>query len=151
MKASVFRWRINLYPPFLGAGIRVDHISDDYQAIDVSMGLRWYNRNYVGVHFGGSLYAMTDPFFMLMLMNALGRDYVVWDQAAKIDFVSPGKGIVRACFRLTPGDIARVRNEAESGAPLRPVFTVEIRDEQDALVARVDKTLYVRKKKAGTA
>lgn len=150
MKASVFRWRINLYPPFLGAGIRVDHISDDYLAIDVSMGLRWYNRNYVGVHFGGSLYAMTDPFFMLMLMNALGRDYVVWDQAAKIDFVSPGKGIVRACFRLTPGDIARVRNEAESGAPLRPVFTVEIRDEQDALVARVDKTLYVRKKKAGT-
>lgn len=151
MKASVFRWRINLYPPFLGAGIRVDHISDDYLAIDVSMGLRWYNRNYVGVHFGGSLYAMTDPFFMLMLMNALGRDYVVWDQAAKIDFVSPGRGTVRACFRLTPGDIARVRNEAESGAPLRPVFTVEVRDEQDALVARVEKTLYVRKKKAGTA
>ena len=151
MKASAFRWRINLYPPFLGAGIRVDHISDDYLAIDVSMGLRWYNRNYVGVHFGGSLYAMTDPFFMLMLMNVLGRDYIVWDQAAKIDFVSPGKGTVRARFRLTPEDVVRLRNEAESGAPLRPVFTVEVRDEQDALVARVDKTLYVRKKKAGTA
>ena len=151
MKASAFRWRINLYPPFLGAGIRVDHISDDYLAIDVSMGLRWYNRNYVGVHFGGSLYAMTDPFFMLMLMNVLGRDYIVWDQAAKIDFVSPGKGTVRTRFRLTPEDVVRLRNEAESGAPLRPVFTVEVRDEQDALVARVDKTLYVRKKKAGTA
>ena len=151
MKASAFRWRINLYPPFLGAGIRVDYISDDYLAIDVSMGLRWYNRNYVGVHFGGSLYAMTDPFFMLMLMNVLGRDYIVWDQAAKIDFVSPGKGTVRARFRLTPEDVVRLRNEAESGAPLRPVFTVEVRDEQDALVARVDKTLYVRKKKAGTA
>lgn len=151
MKASAFRWRINLYPPFLGAGIRVDHISDDYLAIDVSMGLRWYNRNYVGVHFGGTLYAMTDPFFMLMLMNVLGRDYIVWDQAAKIEFVSPGKGTVRARFRLTPADIARVRDEAESGAPLRPVFTVEVRDEQDAVVARVEKTLYVRKKKAVTA
>ena len=151
MNASSFKWRINLYPPFLGAGIRVEHISEDYLAIDVSMGLRWYNRNYVGVHFGGSLYAMTDPFFMLMLMNVLGRDYIVWDQAAKIDFVSPGKGVVRARFRLTPEDIARVRKEAESGAPIRPVFTVEVRDEQDALVARVDKTLYVRKKEAGTA
>ncbi len=151
MKASSFKWRINLYPPFLGAGIRVDDISEDYLAIDVSMGLRWYNRNYVGVHFGGSLYAMTDPFFMLMLMNVLGRDYIVWDQAAKIEFVSPGKGTVRARFRLTPEDIARLRNEAESGAPVRPAFTVEVRDEQDALVARVDKTLYVRKKKAGTA
>ena len=151
VNASSFKWRINLYPPFLGAGIRVEHISEDYLAIDVSMGLRWYNRNYVGVHFGGSLYAMTDPFFMLMLMNVLGRDYIVWDQAAKIDFVSPGKGVVRARFRLTPEDIARVRKEAESGAPIRPVFTVEVRDEQDALVARVDKTLYVRKKEAGTA
>lgn len=146
MKASSFRWRINLYPPFLGAGVRVEHISDDYREIDVSMGLRWYNRNYVGTQFGGSLYAMTDPFFMLMLMNILGRDYIVWDQAARIDFVSPGKGRVWARFRLTEDEIARVKAEAERGVPLRPVYQVEVRDEQDGLVARVEKTLYVRKK-----
>ena len=146
MKASSFKWRINFYPPFLGAGVRVEHISDDYLNIDVSMGLRWYNRNYVGTQFGGSLYAMTDPFFMLMLMNILGRDYIVWDQAAKIDFVSPGKGKVWARFRLSADEIARVKAEAERGVPLRPVYHVEVRDEQDALVARVEKTLYIRKK-----
>jgi len=150
MKASSFKWRLNLYPVFLGAGIRVEHISEDYQAIDVSLGLRWYNRNYVGTQFGGSLYAMTDPFYMLMLMHLLGRDYIVWDQAAKIDFVSPGKGKVWARFRLTQEEINRVKAEAESGAPLRPVYRVEIRDEQDVLVARVEKTLYVRKKEPKT-
>lgn len=147
MRAASFKWRINLYPPFLGGGIRIEHISEDYREVDVSLALRWYNRNYVGTQFGGSLYAMTDPFYMLMLMNVLGRDYIVWDQAAKIDFVSPGKGKVWARFRLTREEIDRVKAEAESGAPLRPVYVVEIHDEQDVLVARVEKTLYVRKKK----
>lgn len=147
MRAAAFKWRINLYPPFLGAGIRVERITDDYLEVDVSLGLRWFNRNYVGTQFGGSLYAMTDPFFMLMLMNVLGSDYIVWDQAAKIDFVSPGKGKVWVRFRLTMEEIGRLKAEAESGVPLRPVYTVEVRDEQDTLVARVEKTLYVRKKK----
>ncbi len=147
MRAAAFKWRINLYPPFLGAGIRVERITDDYLEVDVSLGLRWFNRNYVGTQFGGSLYAMTDPFLMLMLMNVLGRDYIVWDQAAKIDFVSPGKGKVWVRFRLTMEEIGRLKAEAESGAPLRPVYAVEVRDEQDTLVARVEKTLYVRKKK----
>lgn len=151
VKASSFKWRINLYPPFLGAGIRVERISDDYMEVDVSMGLRWYNRNYVGTQFGGSLYAMTDPIFMLMLMNIIGHDYIVWDQAAKIDFVSPGKGKVWARFRLTPEEIVRIKAEAESGVPLRPTYQVEVRDEQDILIARVEKTLYIRKKPSKNA
>lgn len=147
MTPARFRFRLNLYPPFLGMGIRVEHISADYHEIDVAMGLHWFNRNYVGTHFGGSLYAMTDPFFMLMLMQCLGRDYIVWDQAARIDFVSPGKGRVRARFRLPEGEVERLRRETESGAPLRPEYEVEVRDEEDVLVARVFKTLYVRRKK----
>jgi acyl-coenzyme A thioesterase PaaI-like protein len=90
---------------------------------------------------------MTDPFFMLMLMQCLGHDYIVWDQAAAIDFVRPGKGRVWARFRLAEEEIQRIRIEAESGAPLRPVYQVEVVDEEGTLVARVQKTLYVRKKK----
>jgi acyl-coenzyme A thioesterase PaaI-like protein len=145
--ASLFRWRLNLYPPFLGAGVRVLRVSTDFREVDVAMGLYWFNRNYVGTQFGGSLYTMTDPFFMLMLMQCLGRDYIVWDQAAAIDFVRPGKGRVWARFRLAEEEIQRLRIEAESGAPLRPVYQVDVVDEAGTLVARVQKTLYVRKKK----
>src|ERR1039458_6644721 len=52
---------VNLWPPFLGAGIRIKHIAPDMKAVDVEMKLRWWNANYVGTHFGGSLFAMTDP------------------------------------------------------------------------------------------
>ncbi len=92
MKANHLRRLLNVYPPFLGAGIYIKRIAMDYREVDVEMKLRWYNRNYVSTHFGGSLYAMTDPFYMLMLINILGEGYAVWDKAAHIDFVSPGRG-----------------------------------------------------------
>src|ERR1039458_1263587 len=89
---------VNLWPPFLGAGIRIKHIAPDMKAVDVEMKLRWWNANYVGTHFGGSLFAMTDPFYMLMLMANLGRDYIVWDKAASIRYRKPGKGTVRSRY-----------------------------------------------------
>ena len=74
---------LNFYPPYIGAGIHVDNIADDWRQIDVSMRLRWYNRNAVRTHFGGSLYSMVDPHLMLMLMQLLGREYIVWDKSAE--------------------------------------------------------------------
>lgn len=68
---------INWYPPFIGAGIKLTHLSDDFLRAEVEMKLRWWNKNLVGVHFGGSLAAMCDPFYMLLLMNTLGRDFIV--------------------------------------------------------------------------
>jgi acyl-coenzyme A thioesterase PaaI-like protein len=105
------------------------------------------NKNYVGTHFGGSLYAMTDPFFMLMLLENLGKNYIVWDKAAHIDFIKPARGTVKAYFRLTQSEIERVRLAAESGKAVLPEYTIDILAEDGQVVARVLKTLYVRKKK----
>lgn len=137
---------INFWPPYFGAGVRVKSISPDIRTIDVEMKLRLWNRNYVGTHFGGSLYAMTDPFFMLILMENLGRDYIVWDKAANIQFKKPGKGRVAARFELTPQQIESIRAEADREYKVEPVFTVEIKDESGETVASVVKTLYVRRK-----
>ena len=146
-KTLKLRLFLNTYLPFLGAGIRVDHISDDFLAIDVRMPLYRGNKNYVGTHFGGSLYAMTDPFFMVMLMENLGKDYIVWDKAANIDFIAPGRGTVKAHFRLSKEEIERVHLAAESGKAVYPEYPIEVLGEDGLVVARVLKTLYVRKKK----
>ncbi|MCU1717971.1 DUF4442 domain-containing protein [Pseudomonas sp. 5P_3.1_Bac2] len=145
-RARRLRWLMNLYPPYLGAGIRVQEISPDFRRARVKMGLGWYNRNYVGTQFGGSLYAMTDPFYMLLIMESLGRDYIVWDKAASIDFVSPGKGPVYAEFIIDDGLLEEIRQRTASGEKYLPQLQVEVRDGQGELVARVDKTLYVRLK-----
>lgn len=137
---------INFWPPFIGAGVKVIYISDDFTAIDVEMKLRFWNKNYVGVHFGGSLYAMVDPFFMLMLMENLGKDYIVWDKAATIRFKKPGKGIVRASFRLSQDQISSVKHDADQSAKVEPKFQVEIIDKHGVVIAEVEKLLYVRRK-----
>jgi acyl-coenzyme A thioesterase PaaI-like protein len=138
------RW-INLWPPFLGAGIRVVHIASDMKAVDVEMKLRWWNANYVGTQFGGSLFAMTDAFYMLMLMANLGRDYIVWDKAASIRYRKPGRGTVRAEFRLTEAQIEEVREKLKTLPKYEPVFSVLVKDEQGTVIAEVEKLLHVRR------
>ncbi len=138
---------IRLYPPYLGAGVRVTHIATDFRHIEVEMPLRFYNRNYVGTHFGGSLYSMVDPFYMLMLINILGPDYIVWDKVANIRFKKPGKGIMKATFELTEEKIAEIRAAAEAQPKVEPQFQVIIKDAGGNVVAEVDKLLYIKKKK----
>ena len=142
------RW-VNLYPPYLGAAVRVTHISEDFRNVEVEMPLRFYNRNYVGTHFGGSLYSMCDPFYMLMLINILGPDYIVWDKAAAIRFKKPGKGVMKATFQLTEEQIAEIRAAAEVQPKVEPQFQVIIKDAEGTVVAEIDKLLYVKKKDKG--
>ncbi|HSC78945.1 MAG TPA: DUF4442 domain-containing protein [Chitinolyticbacter sp.] len=146
MKPYTLRHLINLWPPFLLAGIHATRFSSDWREIDVELRLRWYNRNYVGTHFGGSLFAMTDPWYMLMLMHVLGPDFYVWDQRASIDFVAPGRGRVHAKFRLDETALADIRAHTAGGDKYLPEFTIDVLDEASNVVARVHKTLYIRRK-----
>ncbi len=138
---------MNWYGPYLGAGIRIDQIADNWQSVTVSMRQHWYNSNAVGTHFGGSLYAMVDPHYMLMLMRVLGPEYIVWDKAASIDFVKPGKGRVSATMTLSDAEIARIKQATADGEKDLPVYRLVITDESGDTVAEVDKTLYIRKKR----
>jgi hypothetical protein len=145
-RARKLQRMINLYPPYLGAAVRVTHISDDFRNVEVEMPLRFYKRNYVGTHFGGSLYSMCDPFYMLMLINILGPDYIVWDKAATVRFKKPGKGLMKATFQLSKEQIAEIRAAADTQPKVEPQFQVVIKDTEGNVVAEIDKLLYVKKK-----
>ncbi len=137
---------MNVWPPFLGAGIRVKRLQSDWKEVDVEMKLHRWNSNYVGTHYGGSLYSMTDPFYMLMLIENLGRDYIVWDKSATIRFRKPGKGTVSASFRLSDEQVREIRTALETEDKIDRTFSVEVKDEAGAVVADVQKLLNVRKK-----
>ena len=146
MNPKYLKHLINLYPPYWGTGITVRSISPDYREICVQMKIRWYNRNYVKTHFGGSLYAMADPFFMVMLMHILGKEFVVWDKSAHIDFIKPSQGTVTARFLIKEEQIENIINNTSSGQKYFPEFSVDIENEAGEIVARVAKTLYIRGK-----
>ena len=144
-KKNARRW-INWWPPLLGAGIRVTRFDEDWRVVDVEIPLRWWNRNYVGTQYGGSLYSITDPFYMVMLIKNLGSGYVVWDKSATIRFRKPGRGKVRAEFRLTEEAVAEIRAAVDSQRKMEQEFAVNVTDESGEVVAEVTKLLHIRKK-----
>jgi acyl-coenzyme A thioesterase PaaI-like protein len=137
---------INWYGPYRGAGVKIKHLADDFSSATVQMPLRWYNKNYVGVHFGGSLYSMVDPFHMLLAMNQLGSEYIVWDIEATIKFISPGRGTVTAHFEVTEEQLNDIKEKTKNNEKYLPVFEVEVLAEDGSVVAKALKTLYIRKK-----
>ena len=147
--AGTLRLLMNLWPPFIGAGIHVERLSPDYTEAVVRMRLGLLNRNYMGTHFGGSLFAMTDPFFALLVMHNLGRDYVVWDKASSIDYKLPGRGTVRARFRITAEQVEDIRQATAGGQKYEPTFAVDVVNRHGEVVATVEKTIYVRRKPGG--
>jgi acyl-coenzyme A thioesterase PaaI-like protein len=144
----MMRFLFRFWPPFRGMGIRVREIAPDFRRVVVELRQQMLNRNWVGTHFGGSMFAMGDPFHMIMMMQTLGRDYVVWDKAGSIRFLKPGRGTLTAHFELTQAMVDEVVARTEAGEKFEPTYSVDLVNAQGETVARVEKTLHIRKKKA---
>ena len=147
MTPRLLRFGMNLWPPYLFSGIRVTDIGDDWRSARVELRRHLWNRNYVGTQFGGSLFAMTDPFWMLLALHALPRDYIVWDKAAEIEFVKPGRSTVHAEFRIDDAVFDEIKDAAAGGEKVLRWFDTDVIDTQGEVVARVRKQLYVRLKR----
>jgi len=135
---------MNLWPPFLFSGIRVEAIADDWRYARVRLKLRWYNRNYVKTQFGGALFAMVDPFWMILTLEALRHEYIVWDKAGEIEFIAPGRSDVIAEIRIDDAMLAEIRAATASGDKHLRWCDTEIKTESGELIARVRKQIYVR-------
>lgn len=137
---------MNFYPPYIGAGIRIKDISHDFMRAEVEMKLRWWNKNLVGTHFGGSLTSMSDPFYMLLLVQNLGRDYIVWDKASSIKFKRPGKGKVTCVFEINQELVDQIKADVAELGKKDYILPLVITNEKGQTVCELEKTVYVRKK-----
>lgn len=146
LSATTFRHGLNLWPPFLATGVHVTDLTDDWRHARVELRLRPWNRNAVGTHFGGSLFAMTDPFWMLLVMRNLGPGYYVWDRSGSVDFRKPGRGVVHARFDLDDHTLAHLREASDAGGKVLHWFDTPILDAAGDTVAHVRKQLYVKRK-----
>ena len=138
--------KVNVYPPYLGMGIRMRSFSDDLTRFEVELRERWYNRNLFGTHFGGCLYSMCDPFYVFILTMNLGRNFIVWDKSAGIEFVKPASGTILGVFEVRPGRIEEIRRKAEATGKNTYHFEADLLNAENVTVARVSKEVYVRLK-----
>lgn len=146
-KPAFMRRAMNFYAPLRGANIYVHHISANFDEVEVHMPLTRRNKNIMGTHFGGSLYAMADPFYMLILMKRLGSRYHVWDQEANIRFIAPGNSLVKGLYQVDDQTLAEIKAKAAMGEKVLHTFETHITHADGSVVAHVTKVLYIRLKK----
>ncbi|WP_291313329.1 DUF4442 domain-containing protein [Corynebacterium sp. UBA2622] len=144
---ALLRRYMFLWPPFLGAGIRVKEFADDGSRVVVTHKLNKLNQNAVGTVFGGTIMAMTDPFFMLASMARLGRDYAVWDVAGEVKFLKPGKGRITATMEIPDETYDLIREKTAGGEKYLHWFETDVRNEDGEVVAHVRRQVYYRLKK----
>jgi acyl-coenzyme A thioesterase PaaI-like protein len=140
------RRMLNIWPPFRFSGISVLEISKDFRHVKVRLKKKVLTSNYVGTLFGGSLFAMTDPFYMVMVLKNLGTDFIVWDKRSEIEYVSPGKATVFAQFHLRDEELDEIMREVAATGKFLKWFEVDIKAEDGTVVAIVKKQIYIRKK-----
>ncbi len=141
---------MSLWAPNLFSGIRVRRFAPDWTSADVELHVNAITRNYVKTAFGGSMSAMTDPYFFMLVRHQLGSDHVVWDTRGEIEFVKPGRGVLTARFEVPRERVEELRRRAHGGGKVLEWFETEIVDASGDVVARVRREVYVREKRRVT-
>jgi acyl-coenzyme A thioesterase PaaI-like protein len=146
MKSKLLRWGFNLFPAYCATGARITYVASDFREVRIRLPLSWQTRNYVGTIFGGSMYAAVDPVYMLMLIKNLGKDYIVWDKSACINFKKPGRTNLFARFLIDENELETIKKELAHARHVDRTYHVDLTDDQGRVHATVEKVVYIRKK-----
>ena len=143
-RTRIARWGFNWFPAYRGTGARIEYVAADWKDVRVRLPLNWRTRNYVGTIFGGSLYGVIDPIYMIMLIKTLGPKYEVWDKAAQIRFKRPGRSTLRARFALTDAELDAIRSDVLRDGRTERTYLVELKDDDGNVCMSCDKLISIK-------
>lgn len=146
IKTCLMRWRLNLFPVFRRTGARLTYIAPDLREIRIALPLNWKTRNYVGTIYGGSMYSAVDGILMVMFINLLGRDYIVWDKSGRIRYRKPGRNTLTGRFLVSQQDLDEIRDRLVDADRFEKEFRIDLVDEDGDVCAEIDKLLHFRRK-----
>ncbi len=140
------RWAFNFWPCIWCTGSNVEFIAGDFKELHVSLKLNIRTRNRVGTVYGGSIYSSVDPYFMLLLMEVLGKKYVVWDKGASMKFVKPIVEKVKCRFLITDELVEEVKQKVAELGEYSFELPLKYEDDNGKVYATFTKSVYVAAK-----
>src|SRR6266481_8685589 len=143
-------WSFYVFGCYRGTGGRARYVAEDWSEVQVDLPLSRRTRNYVGTIFGGSMYSAVDPIYMVMLIRRLGKDYVVWDKGASIQFKKAGRETLHARFVVTDEELVAIRTALETQRSIDRTYLIELKDSSGTVCATVEKLIYIRKRDRST-
>ncbi len=141
-----FRTLMNWYPMYFGTGGKILFWSGDSREVQLRLRRNIWTYNYVGTIFGGSMFAASDPFYMLMLLQIFGSQYVVWDKSASIRFRKPGRTTLYMRYELTDDQIDDIRRDVTANGQTERTFSLQWVDKDGAVHAEIERLCYIADK-----
>ena len=141
-----FRTLMNWYPMYFGTGGKILFWSGDSREVHLRLRRNIRTYNYVGTIFGGSMFAASDPFYMLMLLRVFGSSYVVWDKSASIRFRKPGRTTLYMRYELTDEQIDDIRSDVAANGQTERTFTLQWMDADGTVYAEIERLCYIADK-----
>lgn len=140
------RFIFNLIPVYIGTRAKIKFISADWKEVHILLPLNIFTRNIAGSVFGGSIYSSIDPVYMFMLIKTLGEDFVVWDKAAYVKFVRPGRTSLKTRLVLSDEKLEQIKSEVNQNGETTIELLVEYLDAGNAVCANITKSIYIADK-----
>lgn len=145
-RTRLLRWQFNFFPVFRRTGARITYLSDDFKTLKLALPLNWKTKNYVGTIYGGSMYSAVDGILMVMLINLLGRDVIVWDKSGSIRYRKPGRSTLTATFEIGDGELRTIRERLETEEKFDRNYRVDLIDKEGDVCAEIDKLIHFRRR-----
>jgi acyl-coenzyme A thioesterase PaaI-like protein len=139
-------WSFYAFACYRGTGGRARYVAEDWSEVHLDLPLSRRTRNYVGTIFGGSMYSAVDPIYMVMLIRRLGKDFIVWDKSASIQFKKPGRETLHARFVVADEELAVIRAALVTQRSIDRTYLIELKDSSGTVCATVEKLIYIRKR-----
>lgn len=131
---------------YFGTGGKILFWASDSSELHLRLRLNIWTYNYVGTIFGGSMFSASDPFYMLMLLRALGPQYVVWDKSASIRFRKPARSMLYAKYQITVADLALIRRTVSEKGETNHSFNIQWVDKNQVVHAEIERQCYIAEK-----
>lgn len=144
---NVLKWAMRVYPPLLFQRIWVKKFHPGFLAVEVKIFKSVFNINYNRSIFGGTIYAAADPFFAVLfyqLMLRKGYNIIVWQKAAEIFYLKPGRSDLYFRIDISVEEIEKVCSLLDTDGKAEHMCTLEIKDNQGDVTARVSNLVYIR-------
>ncbi len=136
---------LELYPPFLFMGLRIESVSKDYRKLVASVPTRWYGLNLHGSMFGGNMCSAADPLPALMCARIFtGVD--VWTKACAVEFNKPARGRIAMKIEITDADIAEIQKQLDEKGKAKHCFEFDFWDRGGISIAKIKNTVYLKKR-----
>ena len=140
---QVFKFGFNFSPMYRRSVGKITFVSKDLHTVKVEIPLNFKNSNYEGSIFGGSLFAATDPIFMIQLIQILGDEYIVWDKSANIKYKRPARSKAFATFEFSKNEIESIKLEVAQSKKMDLIKHLNIVSEEGEVFAELSKTMYI--------